>query len=403
MRHRFVNLGQEGMVSPETRIRLILSSYRGIAFALAAIHIVHSSSSVYSLLLVYFLLSTVGIYTALKVFSPFQWYERDTITYVVIGADVSLAVLLLLLTGGLSSPFLLYSLASLLTVALLFPRSAAFSVAILLSVSAVTWQAASAFFPFSTLYSTEDSFTLLPIYVIACFLLALIPYVANINIWSRINYQATQEERGRLSRQIHDSLAQTLSILNWGVDLVQESIIKGEKVEALAELGKVREAVATAHKEARESVELLRLKIVENRGLPSALADYVQGFSQASGIKCQLHLCDGQVNLPPLAELQLMYIAQEALTNVRKHATASHVELTLESNSSEVRLKIKDNGCGFNASAFPIHNAPRKSRGLAVMKERAESLGGSLVTTSIPGCGTEVEVKVPTRRLGRLL
>jgi signal transduction histidine kinase len=100
-------------------------------------------------------------------------------------------------------------------------------------------------------------------------------------------------------------------------------------------------------------------------------------------------VADGQVNLPLPAELELLCIAREALSNVRRHSAASLVGVTFESKKDCIEMTIRDNGLGFDTQAG-LHG-----HGLAVMEERARSLGGELSITTSPGQGTEVKVRLP--------
>ncbi|MCK5317498.1 MAG: hypothetical protein KAJ55_06260, partial [Anaerolineales bacterium] len=101
--------------------------------------------------------------------------------------------------------------------------------------------------------------------------------------------------------------------------------------------------------------------------------------------------------LSPVAELQLLRIAQEALTNVRRHAMASGVEVTLRNTADEVEMVVKDNGKGFKLEE--LEEYPPGYHGLAIIRERAEGLGGNVLITTAPDKGTEVKINLPVEKV----
>ena len=142
-------------------------------------------------------------------------------------------------------------------------------------------------------------------------------------------------------------------------------------------------------------MEELRTSIEGKQGLVPTLASYATEFTRTYGIRCELHVADGQVNLPLSAELELLRIAREALSNVRKHSIASAVEVTFVSKQDSIEMTISDNGLGFDLEAdFPGY-------GLAVMEERARSLGGELSITTSPGHGTKITITLPASQTQR--
>jgi signal transduction histidine kinase len=158
-----------------------------------------------------------------------------------------------------------------------------------------------------------------------------------------------------------------------------------------------------ARRDTRASLELLRSYTGGGNFLPH-LKGYLEQLSQESNLAFRLDAEDGELRLDAPAELELLRICQEALTNVRKHSGAANVEVKLKSVNRHLKVSIADNGCGFDALAHYQGGAPARGHGLAVMRERAESIGGRLRVLSMPGQGTEVQVEVPAnRRRGRWL
>jgi len=154
--------------------------------------------------------------------------------------------------------------------------------------------------------------------------------------------------------------------------------------------------VQDTYEDIRESIDQLSTEI-KNLPIIPALANYTSEFGSNNGIKVQFKAAKGFPNLSPVAELQLLRIAQEALTNVRRHALASEVGVKLENTREAVTMKIKDNGQGFVLSE--LEKAPPGYHGLAIIKERAEGLGGSLEITSTPQKGTELKVTLPLEKV----
>jgi nitrate/nitrite-specific signal transduction histidine kinase len=200
---------------------------------------------------------------------------------------------------------------------------------------------------------------------------------------------------------MHDGLAQFLGYLNLQVQTLKSLFVQEEKVKFLAELENMREAIRIAHADVRENILSLRTTLANEKGLISAIGEYLEEFCIQTGISTELkNQLAGDLNLSSIAEVQLVCILQEALTNVRKHAQASEVKVTLDQmgiNGSEfIFMKIVDNGIGFTFSK------KKRSFGLKTMTERAESVKGDLVVTPISGRGTTIECRLPCLEKERL-
>jgi signal transduction histidine kinase len=123
------------------------------------------------------------------------------------------------------------------------------------------------------------------------------------------------------------------------------------------------------------------------------LREYLARWQEMSGISTSLTL-DSSIVLRASQELQLVRIVQEALTNVRKHARATHASIDLRRNGHDLVATIADNGQGFNAGA-PVRSTEFPQFGISTMRERAESIGGTLTVESAPGNGTTVRLRFP--------
>ncbi len=186
-----------------------------------------------------------------------------------------------------------------------------------------------------------------------------------------VTLNAVLEERARLSRELHDGFAQLLAYML------------------------VRSVTDDLYQDVRESISELRTRVSE-RGLPATVRDYVDEYEDRHGITVNLQGEDLARGLPALTAFQLLRIIQEALANVRKHASAGHAWITFRKpDGDRLELVIGDDGTGFDAAAVP--DPARKSFGLASMRERVESLGGEMTLESQSGRGTRVIVVLPLR------
>ena len=345
----------------------------------------------------YIILATLGVYTALRVFSPLHWRERSLMTYLIVIGDFLLCMLLVIYTNGLNSPFLLYSLTPIMTAALLFEERVAISLAATATiVLSIAHLALSQFIERFTWIMQGYNLTMLIIYTLFCFVVATVPYRINLNIRRRIEREAIIEERRRIAREIHDGVAQSLGYLNLKTKQVSDSVSSQNTVQALTELGDIRQIVQDTYEDIRESIDQLTTEI---RNLPiiPALANYTREFGDNNAIRVQFNAQKAFPQLSPVAELQLLRITQEALTNVRRHAQATQIVVKLEKTSQAVEMLIRDDGQGFTLS--DLEKSPPGYHGLNIIKERAEGLGGSLNISTAPGEGTEVRVSLPIEKV----
>ncbi len=379
-----------------------LAVYRFLAYALAVMFTQVPLSPLTvpvmpSIELYIILMSILGVYTLLRVFSPLRWRERSLMTYLILIGDFLLCILLVIFTNGLNSPFLLYSLTPIMTAALLFEEKVALSLAATASISlSAAHLALSQFTERFASIMQGYNLTLLIIYTLFCFVTATVPYRINLNIRRRIEREAIIEERRRIAREIHDGVAQSLGYLNLKTKIVSDSVSSQDTVQALNELGDIRKVVQDTYEDIRESIDQLSAE-VRNLPIIPALASYTREFGNNNGIKVQFNVSKAFPQLSPVAELQLLRIAQEALTNVRRHALATEVGVRLENTSETVEMIVKDNGQGFTLS--DLEKAPPGYHGLSIIKERAEGLGGSLDISTAQGEGTELRVSLPTEKV----
>ncbi|RJP49693.1 MAG: GAF domain-containing protein [Anaerolineaceae bacterium] len=202
------------------------------------------------------------------------------------------------------------------------------------------------------------------------------------------------EERARIAREMHDGLAQVLGYLNLQVQTLGSLLKQGKPKKLEAELTHMRQAIQVAHADVRENILSLRTTLAQEKGLHAAMDEYLAEFGIQTGIKTSFdyHVA-GDLNLASVAEVQLVCILQEALTNVRKHAKASQVEVAITKDSfdsmDQICMQIKDDGIGFTLTSS------KHSFGLQTMRERAKGVGGDLIINSKSGKGTQIECHLP--------
>ena len=211
---------------------------------------------------------------------------------------------------------------------------------------------------------------------------------------SQLQSLSITEERGRIARDMHDGVAQVLGYLNLQVQTLDTLLKQGKSEQLRDELAQMRQAVQTAHADMRENILSLRTTLSDEKGLASAIKEYLDEFSIQTGVETKFtYQMDGDLDLASVAEVQLVCILQEALANVRKHAKAAGVEVTIakvdNKEGEEIVMEIQDNGVGF------VSKRSRRSFGLQTMRERAESAGGNLSIRSESGSGTRIECRLP--------
>jgi two-component system sensor histidine kinase UhpB len=197
---------------------------------------------------------------------------------------------------------------------------------------------------------------------------------------------AQESERLRIARGLHDEIGQTMT----GVLLQLKRIADEAPSPLREELVETQEAIRVGLDEARRIARELRPDALEHLGLVSALTALATTFSERSGLQVERRFDSDLPRLEPEVELAVYRIAQESLTNVARHADASHVELELTHGSGSVVLRVLDDGHGMNGASPP-------GGGLRGMRERALMLGGALAIKASPAGGVEVRLEVPLR------
>jgi signal transduction histidine kinase len=198
--------------------------------------------------------------------------------------------------------------------------------------------------------------------------------------------EAQERERRRLAIELHDETGQSLAAVLMGLRRLEES---GDPAAVKATVEELRATVVNAVQELRALAVELRPKALDDFGLAAALERLVDTYSRRTALTVDSHLGGLESRLPEPVESALYRIAQEALTNIAKHAGASAVSVVTRRDGARLTMIVEDNGTGFEAST------PGEGLGLVSMRERAELLGGSLKVESSAEHGTTLVVEVP--------
>lgn len=205
---------------------------------------------------------------------------------------------------------------------------------------------------------------------------------------------AVVKERQRIARELHDSLAQQLGYLHLRLADVERQLAAGMVAPRDAEIGELKKLAREAYEEARQAIFGLRSMVSRSLGFIPTLTEYLHDWSQQTGVMVDLRVDSEEPITPaPVVEVQLIGIIQEAMANVRKHAEAHRVVLSVEGDEESATVSIRDDGVGFDLRA--VAGEARRSFGIETMQERAEAIGGKLTVSSRAGDGTLVEVRFP--------
>ncbi|MCL2345196.1 MAG: histidine kinase [Desulfobulbus sp.] len=217
--------------------------------------------------------------------------------------------------------------------------------------------------------------------------------IENHRLKSREMELAVSEERNLLAQELHDSIAQGLAFLNIEVQLLQDSLHKGRYDEALQTAGQLREGVQESYDDVRELLVHFRTRILQS-DLDSALTSALEKFEGQTGIATRFERIGSGAPLAPANEIQIMHIVQESLSNIRKHARASNVYLTVRRRPGQTEIEVRDDGIGFDTENEPNVHSERHV-GLKIMRERAHRIGGELRIVSRIGAGARLLLSLP--------
>lgn len=210
--------------------------------------------------------------------------------------------------------------------------------------------------------------------------------IDNARLFRRLRTVGADQERTRIARDLHDRVGQSLAYLAFELDRL---VSKADASSIKGELQELRDDVRQAVSEVRETLYDLRTEVSEQVGLPVVLDDFVQRVRSRSALAVKLRI-DGSGRLPLAHERELLRIAQEAVTNVERHANASSVIVSLSLRAGEASLEVADDGQGFVKGG----SGRSDSYGLIGMRERADAIGAALEIDTAPGRGTTIRCRV---------
>ena len=205
---------------------------------------------------------------------------------------------------------------------------------------------------------------------------------------------AQEDERKRVSRELHDGVGQSLTGLGMALGSVQAEV--GHDPDRLRErLETLRSMTSTTIQDIRRVIADLRPSVLDDLGLVQALGWYVENYLEKSGIEATVDTSGSDRGLPGHLETALFRVLQEAMTNIIKHSGAKNVSISIEFADSYIAGKVRDDGRGFDVADVRRREAGRYAVGLLGMEERMNLLGGSLKIDSTPGSGTAIAFHIP--------
>jgi signal transduction histidine kinase len=206
---------------------------------------------------------------------------------------------------------------------------------------------------------------------------------------------AVAEERARMAREMHDSLGHRLTVSIVQLEGAQR-LIPSDPERAARMIGTMRDEMKEALAELRRTVSALRAPIIDNLPLDTALSTLSQSFQQNTGIPTHFSVSPGFPELPETHSLALYRAAQEALTNVQRHAMAHNAWIQLDADDQNITLVMQDDGKGIEDE----HGKNRTGSGLLGLRERAAQLGGEMQLAERPGGGTQLTFAIPLPKQG---
>lgn len=215
--------------------------------------------------------------------------------------------------------------------------------------------------------------------------------IENQRLVARTRQLAVAEERNLVAQGLHDSIAQGLNFLKLQIQMLQDSIKRDAKEEVQEVIALIDLGVRESYEDVRELLTSFRIKLGEG-DLSDALEIAAERFKQQSGLPVTLAIRDNGALLPSEHQLQILFILQEALSNIRKHANARNVQISVN-NSDDFVLSIQDDGDGFNTNSAKLKTDGHI--GLKIMEERAAQLGARLEIISKSAQGTTIRLILP--------
>lgn len=202
---------------------------------------------------------------------------------------------------------------------------------------------------------------------------------------------AQEIERKRWALEVHDRLTQSLIDIHWRLQAYRRKLTQDPQ-KAQQDMDEIENLVEESITEARGLIDELRPSVLDDMGLATAVKKYSRRTEKGNSLSVRLLVDEELGRIPSDVEIAAYRIIQEALTNVRRHAKTSHVQVEIRKKEDNLIVRISDEGCGFDIEAV---NAEGDNWGLVGMQERAKAVDGSLGLRSKPGKGTTISLKIP--------
>ena len=216
--------------------------------------------------------------------------------------------------------------------------------------------------------------------------------IANNRMEQERRLLAVLQERNLIAQGLHDSIAQALTFLNLQVQMLESAFASNQREQAEENISFIKDGVQECYEDVRELLMNFRTKI-SNKDFPEAVESLLARFERQTGIPVDLKWQDDGQALNYDEHLQIIFILQESLSNIRKHARAQHVSVEI-ANHGDFVMTIRDDGAGFNKEH--LSNRPSGEHvGLGIMQERAQRINAELAITSQIGQGTAVMLTLP--------
>ena len=216
--------------------------------------------------------------------------------------------------------------------------------------------------------------------------------IENQRLHARERELAVSEERNLLARELHDSIAQGLAFLNLQVQMLERALAEQRAEDVRTTVEMLRRGIQESYEDVRELLVHFRTR-VEQQDLDAAIAAALRRLAEQTGIATDLDVQGDGAPLDPEAETQVLYIVQEALSNVRKHAGASTVSVSVRRGRDGLAVTVRDDGIGFAEDRDATDGEAHI--GLQIMRERALRIGGRFAVRSSPGRGSEIRLELP--------
>ncbi len=217
----------------------------------------------------------------------------------------------------------------------------------------------------------------------------------NVVLQENAEELAVAEERARIARDLHDGFVQSLASVDVGIEVCRK-LAEKDVSRVSAELADLQRTVKQGYRDARRYLERLRARVVHGPDVDTAVRELVGQFRERGDVSVELRTSTGGIGARTGLGFELLQIVREGLTNIYRHAEATHAEISLESQNGEYLISIRDDGRGFPSAAEAGGPLPNSAAPWSI-RERVQVLGGTLLIRSGVGEGSEIQITLPRR------